>query len=131
MKLNFQYAHHAHDESIDKPIANPMDALTAFDNFDWDTQVEDANRLNKCAPTISLVYEKDKKLIWVSAGGDKRSMFFVSECYFPGEVSAWFGFSKKQGTVSLFTQSFSKENARKAIELFIKEDFAALQEFYA
>jgi hypothetical protein len=99
--------------------------------LDWDKQVEDAIKLNKCTPTISLIYEKDKKFIWVSAGADKRSMFFVSQCYFPGEVSAWFGFSKKQGTVRLFTQSFSKENARKAMELFISKDYAALREFYA
>lgn len=131
MKLNFQYAHNTHDESEDVPISNPLDVLIAFDDFDWDLQVEKANRIQKCAPTISLILKADKELIWVSAGGDKQSMFFVSECYFPGEVSAWFGLSKKQGTVRLFTQSFSKETARRALELFINKDNSALRELYA
>jgi hypothetical protein len=131
MKLNFQYAHNTHDESTDKPISNPLDALVAFDDFDWELQVEEAKRNQKCAPTISLILKVDREFIWVSVGGDRQSMFFVSECHFPGEVSAWFGFSKKQGIVNLFTQSFSKENARKAMELFIKKDHAALRALYA
>ncbi|MBT1063508.1 hypothetical protein KJY73_07975 [Bowmanella sp. Y26] len=130
MKLNFQYAHNTHDESKDMPIINPMDALAAFDDFDWELQVEEANRVQKCAPTISLILEVDKEFIWVSAGGDRQSMFLYSEYHFPGEVGAWFGLSKKQGTVSLFNQSFSKENASKALELFIKKDNSALRELY-
>lgn len=130
MKLNFQYAHNTHDESTDKPISNPSDALVAFDDFDWKNQVEEANKNKKCAPTLSLILEINKEFIWVSVGGERQSMFFVSECHFPGEVSAWFGLSKKQGIVNLFTQSFSKETARKAIELFINKDHAALRKLY-
>jgi hypothetical protein len=131
MKLNFQYAHHSHSESEDRNIKTSSDALSAFDEFDWSGEVKKASELEKCSPTLSVIIKSDEEYVWVSGYSDNDNPIFVSECFFPGEVSAWFGFSKKQGTVNLSADAFSLKQARKAIEYFISKDHSSLRELYA
>jgi hypothetical protein len=130
VKLNFQYAHHSHKESEDRSISSASQGLTAFDAFDWGHEVEKANELQKCSPTLSLLIAVKDHMIWVSAYGDKNDPKFVSECHFPGEISGFLGFGKKQGIVNLHTDSFSKAQAREAISLFITNSEKELRSFY-
>ena len=130
MKLNFQYAHHSHEESETVAGASPSQALAAFDDFDWYGESVKANELKKCSPTLSLIAEPDKKLIWVSSYGDRNHVQFVSDCHFPGEVSAWFGLKKKMGIVNLHSSSFSIEQARTVLELFGAGKFEQLRGHY-
>ncbi|TVZ40859.1 hypothetical protein P886_0192 [Alteromonadaceae bacterium 2753L.S.0a.02] len=131
MKLNFQYADNSHNESVEKVIASAPDALAAFDNFDWRGEVKKAEVLKKCSPTLTVILEDDVEFVWVSAYGDSENPIFISECNFPGEVSAWFGLSKKQGTVSLSSDSFSSKQARQVIECFLSRSHDLLRELYA
>jgi hypothetical protein len=55
MKLNYQYAHHSHEESEDQFIQNSIEVLNAFDMFDWEEEAVKANKIQKCAPTLSFV----------------------------------------------------------------------------
>lgn len=130
MKLNFQYAHQSNDESESKPIIEAEEALTAFDEFDWVGEVDKANELQKCSPTITLLFDSQKHLIWVSAFGDNNDLNFVSECYFPGEVSGFLGFGKKPGTVNLSAGNFSSKQAREALHLFISNSHEELRVLY-
>ena len=130
MELNFQYAHHSHDESESKPITKPEDALVAFDEFNWGGEVEKANELQKCSPTITLLFNSKEHMIWVSGCGDKNNLNFVSECSFPGEVSGFLGFGKKQGIINLGTGAFSLKQAREAISLFISNSHEELRALY-
>ena len=104
--------------------------LSAFDGFDWSGQVEQANQLQKCSPTLSLIFERNKHMIWVSGFGADSPIGFVSECCFPGEVPKFWGFGSKPGTVSLYAQNFSFEQARKALEHFVKKEYEALRSLY-
>ena len=131
MDLNFQFAHHSHDESEINPKVGPDEAIAAFDKFDWPSEVEKANEMQKCSPTLSVLVNGLEEMVWVSGCGDVNNIEFVSECCFPGEVSKWFGLSKAQGTVNLSAQSFSKSQARKAVELFVNKNYESLRELYA
>ncbi|MEJ2419501.1 MAG: hypothetical protein P8Y45_21765 [Exilibacterium sp.] len=131
MELNFQYAHHSHDESETRSCVTAEAALVAFDQFDWEGEVEKANELKKCSPTLSVLVNSTDEMVWVSGCGDKNNLEFVSECYFPGEVSKWFGLSKSQGIVNLSAQSFTKSQARKAVELMSLQNYQGLQDLYA
>ena len=130
MKLNFQYAHHSHSESEDKKIESASEALKAFDEFDWASEVEKANELQKCSPTLTLSLNGQENMIWVSACGSKNDLSFISECYFPGEVSGFLGFGRKQGIVNLSTGNFSKSQAREAINLLISNSDKELRQIY-
>lgn len=130
MDLNFQYAHHSHDESETKPNVTMSQILNAFDQFDWEGEIMRANELQKCSPTLTVLINGQSEMIWVSGLGETGSIEFVSECYFPGEVSKWFGLSKCQGIVNLHTQSFSKLQAREAIELMVAKHYDELRALY-
>lgn len=131
MELNFQYAHHSHNESETKRGISSSGALTAFDEFDWRGEVEKSNELQKCSPTLSVIVNGNHEMVWVSGYGNPENPEYVSECYFPGEVKKWFGLSKGQGTVNLSTQTFTKAQARKAIELFVTRKYSGLRDLYA
>ena len=131
MNLNFQYAHHSRDESETRSGISLSDALTEFDEFDWSEEIEKSNKLKKCSPTLSVIINGNHEMVWVSGYGNPDNPEFVSECYFPGEVKKWFGLTKGQGTVNLSTQTFTKDQARKAIELLIAKNYRALRELYA
>ena len=131
MELNYQYAHHSFDESETKSVSSIEDVLSAFDHFDWDNQVQKANELQKVSPTLTLIIDGNREMVWVSAYGEKSDLKFVSECYFPGLVSKWFGLSKKEGTVNLCSQEFSLENARTVFDLMLNKDYEGLRKIYA
>ncbi len=131
MDLNFQYAHHSHDESETKSNVGLSEAIEAFDKFDWDGEVSKANELQKCSPTLSVIINGQTEMVWVSACGEENSIEFVSECYFPGEVSKWFGLSKSQGVVNLHAGSFSRVQAKKAVELMVAKNYEGLRTLYA
>lgn len=130
MDLNYQYAHNSHDESETKNGVSTAEALNAFEVFDWAGETEKANTLQKCSPTLSVITAPDIEFIWVSAYTESNSIQFVSECNFPGEVSSWFGLSKKQGIVNLHTQSFSAKQAKAAVEFFVARDYNSLRKLY-
>jgi len=131
MNLNFQYAHHSRDESETRNGISLSDALNAFDEFDWNEEIEKSNKLKKCSPTLSVIINGNHEMVWVSGYGNPDNPEFVSECYFPGEVKKWFGLTKGQGTVNLSTQTFTTAQARKAIELLIAKNYRGLRELYA
>ncbi|MBY5991125.1 hypothetical protein [Ferrimonas balearica] len=130
MKLNFQYAHHDHSEFEERPCEGAEDALAAFDAFDWHGEAVKANELQKCAPTLAVIRSTDEAVIWVSAYQTDSSLRFVSECRYPGEVSAWFGLVKKPGIVNLGHQTMTPEQARQALRGFLDRDEDALQRLY-
>ncbi|VUD67649.1 hypothetical protein TDB9533_03909 [Thalassocella blandensis] len=131
MDLNYQFAHHSHSESETKSSVSSEEVIAAFDNFNWPNEVEKANKLHKCSPTLSILANGPEEMVWVSGYGDANNIEFVSECYFPGQVSKLFGLYKGPGTVNLSTQSFSLAQARKAIELFLYKNYDGLRELYA
>ena len=131
MDINFQFSHHSHDESETKSDVTSEEAITAFDEFDWPSEVKKANTVQKCSPTLSVLVNGQEEMVWVSGCGDENNIEFVSECYFPGEVSKWFGFSKVQGTVNLSAQTFNGSQARKAIEFLLNKNYEGLRELYA
>lgn len=130
MDLNFQYAHNSCEESETQHGITSDQAIEAFDKFDWLGQSEKANELQKCSPTFGVIKGNKQHLIWVSSYIDQDKIKFVSGCKFPREVPAWFGLSKRNGTVKLDTGSFSEETARQAITLFLAEDHAGLKDLY-
>ena len=130
MKLNYQYAHHSHEESEDQPIDDLEQALVSFDQFDWKGEASKANELQKCSPTLTLVIKESEEYIWVSAYDDGNNLMFVSECFFPGIVSKWFGLSQKHGIVNLSGSELSQQKARRAIEHFIKKEHDELRAMY-
>ncbi len=90
----------------------------------------DADRLRKCSPTLSVIYEENEEFAWVSVYNSGSELRFVSEAHFPGEVSSWFGFSKKMGTVSLSHDALSYDQAKEVITLFSAKEYEALKSLY-
>jgi hypothetical protein len=127
--LKFQYAHNSHDESETRANVRSEEALQAFDTFDWQGESEKASKIQKCSPTLSVIGDKGH-LIWLSSVAYGDTVQFVSECNFPGEVSSWFGLSKKQGIVNLDADWFSLTQARAALELYLKNNYDQLKSHY-
>ncbi|MBB6520754.1 hypothetical protein [Pseudoteredinibacter isoporae] len=130
MDLNFQYAHHALNESETQSNISKDEAMIAFDQFDWEGEVGKANELQKCSPTLSILINGQDEMLWVSGFGEGGGLQFVSECYFPGDVSRWFGLYKSKGTVILQTQTFNKSQAREALELIIDRNYDGLKKLF-
>lgn len=117
MNFNYQYSHYSHDESDTVRNVTGEEVMQAFDDFDWYGESEKANELQKCSPTLSVIIDLNSHLIWVSSYGDKNNIQFVSECKIPGRDD-------------LDTQAFSIDDARKAFEYFINEEFDQLKRLY-
>lgn len=130
MILNHQYARHSSSESEDLGAVTPREAVQSFDEFDWSGETERAEELKGTAPTLSLVTDRDRDRIWVSSYRAPQGLQFVSECLFPDKVKSLFGLRTKDGVVSLHTDHFSKEEARKAIELYAAKDYESLRVIY-
>ena len=130
MKLSIQLADHEQNESIEYEDATEEQIFEIFSKIDWESETEKANEIKKVSPTITIEDNSGDKLIWFSSVGDKNKIVFYSECGLPGEVSAWFGFSKKMGTVALHTENFSKSDVVEAIRLFLLSDEVGLKELY-
>ena len=92
------------------------DVLRAFDTFDWSREVVEAQRLGKCAPTLSVEESSGNWMIWVSAYGDPDSLMFVSQC--------------KLARIDLDTQDFKQGDARKALEFFLRGAEGELKTLY-
>ena len=130
MKLNFQYSHHSRTESEDRAVSSNEEVFAAFDDFDWVGESAKATKIGKCSPTLSVISIPNEKMIWFSSYESGSNIHFISQCLFPGEVSAWFGLGKKMGTVSLQVDWFSQNQARKALEFYLAEEFDELRAHY-
>lgn len=126
--VSCQYAHHQHEESTDLGVMNAVDALRTFDDFKWSEQLEEANHLQKCSPTVSI--KAGERLIWVSVYGAPAAPTFVSECSFPGVKKKLFGLMQVRGTVNLHADELTFEQSRTAVELFLNGDEDALRSLY-
>lgn len=126
--VSCQYAHHQHEESSDLGVMSAVDALQAFDSFKWAEQVEEANRVERCAPTFSI--SAGDRLIWVSAYGEPAAPIFISECSFPGAKRILFGLMKVQGTVNLRADKWTLEQSRRSVERFLSGEEEALRALY-
>jgi hypothetical protein len=127
--VNGQYAHQEHMESSDLGMKSPSEVLTCFDEFGWEHQVSEATRLGKVSPTLSVQDEANRRLIWVSGYGNPKFPTFVSECTFPGVKKRLFGLLGP-GIVDLHTEEFDARQARQALELFVSNDEAGLNQLY-
>jgi len=110
-----QYAHHDHSESEDLGNKRALEVLQIFDQFPWSEQVEEANRLEKCSPTLSVDDKANRRLIWVSAYGAAAELVYVSECSFPGMKKALFGLIERTGIVAFQKDGFTQNQARLLI----------------
>ena len=129
--VSCQYAHHDHSESVDLGSLESNDVMREFDRFNWSKQVEEAGRLQKCAPTFAVEDKPGNRLIWVSAYGDPQAPTFVSECRFPQTRKALFGLLTYDAVTNLHTNDFSLEAARRALENFVAGANDDLQALYA
>ena len=126
--VSCQYAHHEHHESTQLGVMAAADVLRCFDEFNWEDQVLEANRLGKVSPTLSVEDKTNDRLIWVSGYGE-RDITFVSECRFTGLTRRLFGLLGP-GTVTLHTQRFNGKEARRALELFMSDQQLELRRLY-
>ncbi|MCB1647269.1 MAG: hypothetical protein KDI36_17535 [Pseudomonadales bacterium] len=116
-----QYAQHSHEESVNlKRLTSLKEALDLFDDFDWEGQAVEAQKLQKVSPTLSIQAENGDDLVWVSVGMNPGgSLFFVTECTVQkGMKSILFGLIKRPNYVGSYNDGASKEMARKVIEEF-------------
>ena len=127
-KYYVQRSHHDHSES-EEYFGSSAEILTLFDEFDWDGEVEKANKLGKCAPTISIE-ASGEKLIWVSGAGRRGSLEFVSDYSYPGIQKFLFGLIKREGIASVDARSFSRNQAREALSLFMQGNHDKLLALY-
>ena len=127
-QVSCQYARHNSSERHELGQMGASEALRAFDDFAWEREVEDANRLQNVSPTISVEDNAARRLIWVSVCGDARELAFVSECRIIGRKRL-FGVFQWEGVVRLHRDGFTIKGARRALKLFLSvadEDLRAL-----
>ncbi len=127
MDLNFQYAHHSHQQFDTVTDVSHSEAITAFDNFAWLVEAEKAQTLQKCLPTLSIIAEPEHKLLWISCYIEGNALHFNAETKFPASIPSYFGLSQTQGICDLCNPTFSQAQARKAVELFVSESLDELE----
>jgi hypothetical protein len=131
MNLTIQRAHHKHNEFDDLGPRSLEESLGEFDKFEWFEECSKVEEYQRVSPTLSLQTSDKSKLIWVSGVlTDHKELEFVSECHYPGVVSAWFGLSQKMGTVNHGAGDFTLEQAREALRLFFLEDYQSVKRLY-
>ncbi|MEH6473408.1 MAG: hypothetical protein V7752_19435 [Halopseudomonas sp.] len=75
-----------------------------------------------------MLETKEKELFWVSAYEDEGTLNYIADWSYPGEETSFFGFFKRQNTVTHDSQSLSKERARLALSLFLENKAQELKE---
>src|SRR5262245_24330377 len=123
-----QYAEFEPDQVDDKGIAPASDILLAFDAFDWPSQVQNANRLQRRSPTFSVVDIDSDRHFWVSGCGDGSDPTFVSAYRYQSERRRFLGLSRSKGPITTDTRKLSLAEARRGIEFFLKVDHQGLLE---
>lgn len=130
-EVSAQYAHHEHSESTALGAKSSSEVLRCFDEFNWEREISEAERLERVSPGLSVEDAASKRLIWVSGYGDPKSPTFVSECSFPGMRKRLFGLlGEGMGIVELHSGDFDTAQARQALEFFVSNDEAALRQLY-
>lgn len=105
-------------------------ALKHFDDFKWEEQAKEAEKLQRTSPTLSLEPHKSKELFWVSVGLDPRmGVFFVSDCYVLGQKRL-FGLIPYQGLLNFHSQNLTLQSAREALVHFLDRDIPGLRVAY-
>ena len=127
MDLNFQYAHHTHDQFDTVTAVTDNQAIKAFDDFAWRTEAEKAKLLQKCLPTLSIIIEAEHKLLWISSYLEGSDLHFIAETKFLVSSSSFFARSETESIRDLSNPSFTQTQARKAIELFVSESLDELE----
>ena len=125
-EFSLQYAEFDHDQVDERGAATANEILSAFDAFDWRQQVETANRLQKCSPTFSVRDRDSDRLLWVSGTGDSQGIMFINAYSYQGEVQRFLGLSRGRGPVVAPTHELSLQEARRAVELFVRGEHEAL-----
>ena len=129
--FSLQYAEFDPDQVDERGSASATQILAAFDAFDWPGQVEAANRLQKCSPTFSVRDLDSTRLLWVSGTGEPEQISFVNAYTYEGEVRRFLGLSRGAGPVAAPTHELSVEEARRAVELFVRGEHEALLQHLA
>ena len=122
LSYNLQYGDSNFDEVDDRGVASPAEILSAFDRFDWKTEIAKANQHQKCSPTFSVLSTNPKGLFWVSAFGDPDDFQFVSSFSRSlGMHKGWFGLVEKERfDAPNCRQDVTLDEARAAVEFFVK-----------
>jgi len=130
-EVSCQYAHHNANESVSFGSMLPDSVLRAFDEFDWQGQVIEANRLQGISPTFSVEDPSEKRLIWVSGYGKPERIKFVSECTVRRAKKVFFGLMERERAVEIgHTETFTRDQARRVLELFMSDSESELRSFY-
>jgi hypothetical protein len=125
-EVSLQYAEFDHDQVDERGAATSNEILSAFDAFDWRQQVETANRLQKCSPTFSVRDIDSDRLLWVSGTGDPQGISFINAYTYQGEVRRFLGLFRSRGSVAAPTHELTLQEARRAVELFVRGEHEAL-----
>ncbi len=110
---------YANEHVDDKGVGTPREILAAFDEFDWPGQISEANRLERCSPTLSVEDVDSERLFWVSGCGTPEEFTFVNHYTYPGRIKRLFGLIQYSGIVDAPTHDLSPADARRAIESFL------------
>ena len=127
---NVQLAEFNFDQVKDLGPGSAAEILSAFDAFPWSEQVAQANQLERCSPTFSVLRTDIDALVWVSAFGEPEKFQFLGEYrHNLGPKKRLFGLLARDEVIHThFPQDMDLRHARQVLQLFLAGDDAALLE---
>jgi len=106
----------------DHGSALPREILEVFDDFEWQTQVDEANRLQECSPTLSVKNVDADSEFGLSAVGDSSNFTFITFYFYRGILKSFFGLIKRPAVISVPEVELSFAQARCLLESFLSGD---------
>jgi len=103
----------------DHGCALPREILDVFDRFEWPTQVDEANRLQQCSPTLSVKNIDARSELGLVAIGDSKDFAFLTFYFYRGIRNSFFGLRKRPAVLSAPEVELSLAAARDLLESFL------------
>jgi hypothetical protein len=103
----------------DHGCALPREILDVFDFFEWPTQVDEANRLQQCSPTLSVKNIDADSELGLAAVGDSKDFAFLTFYFYRGIRKSFFGLMKRPAVLSTPEVELPLAAARQLLESFL------------
>lgn len=124
---DFHLANHQEKQVEDKGQTDFEKFTVEFEKFPWLDQLDEANRIGKTSPTIS-VHSDSSTTLWVSILGDRNSFGYMIGYNYPKTKKGLLGLGKEK-TIKWVEMRLTdeKNTVIKCYELYFKKDTSTLR----
>jgi hypothetical protein len=120
-QLNIQHGGSPFDKSENKGSIDYSAFIKLLDQYPWLDEIDKANANQKSSPTLTVMYTKGMKNLWVSMSGDR-----TNHGYLVGYTHIKFMNGKTVKWLEIYLPD-DKEKVKSLYALFYEKEFDALE----